>query len=100
MTSALRRLCRARRISVTVFSPSAKSCAITANATAQPTVLLTWKARPMPTPSRNECPTRAAAPSEPPGRGGGRRTRAARPVHAGGALDDVQQQEAEPRTRP
>jgi hypothetical protein len=49
----------------TVFSPSAKSWAMTAIATVMPTVLFTWKAKPMATPSVKLCAANATAEATP-----------------------------------
>ena len=55
----------AASIRLTVLSPSAKSWAITAVATTRPTVVETWKPRPMPTPSMKLWATRAEAERTP-----------------------------------
>ena len=52
-------------ISETVFTPSAKSCAITAKATARPTLAPVWKPIPIAIPSVRLCPASAIAEATP-----------------------------------
>ena len=54
-----------RKLKLTVFMPSARSCARTAIAKTAPTVGESWNPRPMPTPSNKLCAVKLPAPKCP-----------------------------------